>query len=97
MLSTARTLLGAPTVLLLDEPLEGLAPVICDELMSSLVGMTAERGITVLLVEHQIERALAFGDSVIVLERGRIVWSGTPAGLRNDEGTIERYLGIALH
>ncbi len=97
MLSTARTLLGQPSVLLLDEPLEGLAPVICDELMTSLVKLAAEKSITVVLVEQQIERALDFGDAVIVLERGRIMWSGTPAGLRADEATIERYLGVAIH
>jgi branched-chain amino acid transport system ATP-binding protein len=97
MLSTARTLLGQPSVLLLDEPLEGLAPVICDELMTSLVQLAAEKGITVVLVEQQIERALDFGDAVIVLERGRVMWSGTPAALHADEGTIERYLGVAIH
>ena len=50
-----------------------------------------------MLVEQQIERALDFGDAVIVLERGRVMWAGTPAALRADQGTIERYLGVAIH
>lgn len=97
MLSTARALLGLPSVLLLDEPLEGLAPIICDELMASLVAMAKERGITVILVEQQIERALDFADAVIVLERGRIMWSGSPAALAERHDIVERYLGVAIH
>jgi branched-chain amino acid transport system ATP-binding protein len=96
MLSTARALLGQPRLLLLDEPLEGLAPVICDELMISLTRRAADGGMTVLLVEQQIGRALDFSDQTIVLERGRIVWAGASADLRRDGEAIERYLGIGF-
>lgn len=96
MLSTARALLGQPRLLLLDEPLEGLAPVICDELMVSLARLAADGGMTVLLVEQQIQRALDFADRAVVLERGRIVWYGACADLRGDEQAIERYLGISF-
>jgi branched-chain amino acid transport system ATP-binding protein len=94
MLSMARTLLGVPAVLLLDEPLEGLAPVVCDRLMASLTDFAAARGLAVLLVEQQVERALDFAERILVMERGRLVWRGTPAALRDDRAAIERLLGI---
>ena len=71
MLSMARTLLGKPSILLLDEPLEGLAPVICDELMAMIFRLAALGEVTVVLVEQQIERALDFAGRVLILERGR--------------------------
>jgi branched-chain amino acid transport system ATP-binding protein len=95
MLSTARAILGQPSVLLLDEPLEGLAPVICDELMAALVNLASQGTMTIVLVEQQIERALDFADEVLILERGRNVWSGTASALRLDRSVIERHLGVA--
>jgi len=96
MLSLARTLVGRPRVLLLDEPLEGLAPVICDQLMATITAL-AERGeMTILLVEQQIERALAFAQAVVVIERGRVAWSGECAELRSDAALVERLLGVGL-
>lgn len=94
MLSTARTILGRPTVLLLDEPLEGLAPVICEELMAALSRLAAGGDMTVLLVEQRIRSALDFADRVVVLERGRIAWSGAPAALAGEPATVERLLGV---
>lgn len=97
MLSMARTMLGKPSLLLLDEPLEGLAPVICDELMSMITRLSSSGDVTVVLVEQQIERALDFADRVLVLERGREVWSGAPDALRTDRALIERLLGVGIH
>ena len=97
MLSMARTMLGQPSLLLLDEPLEGLAPVICDELMSMITRLAGSGDVTVVLVEQQIERALDFADRVLVLERGREVWSGAPDALRADRALIERLLGVGIH
>lgn len=97
MLSMARTMLGQPSLLLLDEPLEGLAPVICDELMSMITRLAGSGDVTVVLVEQQIERALDFADRVLILERGREVWSGVPDALRTDRGLIERLLGVGIH
>jgi branched-chain amino acid transport system ATP-binding protein len=97
MLSMARTMLGKPSLLLLDEPLEGLAPVICDELMSMITRLASSGDVTVVLVEQQIERALDFADRVLILERGREVWSGAPAALRADRALIERLLGVGIH
>jgi branched-chain amino acid transport system ATP-binding protein len=97
MLSMARTMLGKPSLLLLDEPLEGLAPVICDELMSMITRLASSGDVTVVLVEQQIERALDFADRVLILERGREVWSGAPDVLRADRALIERLLGVGIH
>jgi branched-chain amino acid transport system ATP-binding protein len=97
MLSVARTLLGQPRVLLLDEPLEGLAPVICDELMVTLHALGAKGEMTILLVEQQIERALDFASDVIILDRGRIVWRGSSKELRSDPALIERHIGVGIH
>jgi branched-chain amino acid transport system ATP-binding protein len=95
MLSIARAILGEPTCLLLDEPLEGLAPVICDQLMAVLETLASSCRMTVVLVEQQIGRAIDFADWVIILERGRIVWSGEAQELRASPETIERTLGVA--
>lgn len=98
MLSVARTILGEPACLLLDEPLEGLAPVICDQLMEAFFHLAGAGRMTVLLIEQQIERAIDFADTVIILERGRIVWSGPSKTLRQGPEIIERHMGVsALH
>ncbi|AWC21119.1 MULTISPECIES: ABC transporter ATP-binding protein [Aminobacter] len=98
MLSTARTILGKPTVLLLDEPLEGLAPVICEELMVAFSQLASGGEMTVVLVEQRIQSALDFADRAIILERGRIAWSGTPAELSAQPEVVEKLLGVGgLH
>jgi branched-chain amino acid transport system ATP-binding protein len=97
MLAMARTLLGKPSILLLDEPLEGLAPVICDELMAMLVQLAASGDVTIILVEQQIERALGFANSVMVMERGRTSWTGTPDVLIKDRGLVDRLVGVGIH
>jgi branched-chain amino acid transport system ATP-binding protein len=98
MLSTARTILGKPSVLLLDEPLEGLAPVICEELMAALTRLASSGEMTILLVEQRLESALDFAETVLILERGRIVWQGPSESLRSDQNLIEHYIGVgSLH
>jgi branched-chain amino acid transport system ATP-binding protein len=97
MLSMARTLLGKPSILLLDEPLEGLAPVICDELMSIISRLATSGDMTVILVEQQIERALNFADRVLILERGRQAWLGSSTELRLDRALVDRLLGVGIH
>jgi branched-chain amino acid transport system ATP-binding protein len=98
MLSTARSILGHPSVLLLDEPLEGLAPVICEELMAAFSKLAQSGDMTIMLVEQRIQSALDFADHVIVLERGRIAWQGKPQALAADHAAVERLLGVGgLH
>jgi branched-chain amino acid transport system ATP-binding protein len=94
MLSTARSILGQPGVLLLDEPLEGLAPVICEELMLALSRLAESRAMTIVLVEQRIQSALDFADRVIVLERGRLAWEGAATELSADRNVVDRLLGV---
>jgi branched-chain amino acid transport system ATP-binding protein len=97
MLSLARTLLGKPSILLLDEPLEGLAPVICDQIMTAITALAEAGDMTIVLVEQQIDRALDFGERVIVVERGRCVWEGECSSLKTDHALVDRLLGVGLH
>lgn len=98
MLTTMRSILGKPSILLLDEPLEGLAPVICEELMAAFHKLAASGEMTILLVEQRIQSALDFAEQIVILERGRIAWSGTPAELSADQHTVETLLGVGgLH
>jgi branched-chain amino acid transport system ATP-binding protein len=96
MLSIARTLLGKPRLLLLDEPLEGLAPILCDEVMGAVSALVRDRQITVILAEQQTQRALDFADRVIFLERGRIAFAGTAGEAQSSSGLVERYVGMVL-
>ncbi len=98
MLTTARSILGRPSVLLLDEPLEGLAPVICEELMAAFAELAKTGDMTILLVEQRIQSAIDFADRVIILERGRLAWTGTPQELSTNHDAVERLLGVGgLH
>ncbi len=95
MLAIGRALVGAPHVLLLDEPMEGLAPVMVDALYDALRAIRDEGGPTLVLVEQKAELALALTREVIVLDRGRIVYRGLSAELLDDEGLKGRLLGVA--
>lgn len=97
MLSIARTLAGRPSILLLDEPLEGLAPVICDQLMDTISRLATGGEMTIILVEQQIERALNFAERVMVVERGRVSWKGSSAELKSDRALVDRLLGVGIH
>ncbi|MBB4289126.1 branched-chain amino acid transport system ATP-binding protein [Rhizobium leguminosarum] len=94
MLSIARALLGGPEIILLDEPLEGLAPVICEMLMG-VFGDLADKGCTVVLVEQHIGPALSFADRVVALDQGRIVFEEKTAKLANNRAELERYIGLS--
>lgn len=94
MLAVARGILGRPTLLMLDEPLEGLAPAVCEALMAVLAEFAGRGESTILLVEQRIGAALRFADEVIMLERGRIAWTGTPAELVAQPATVDRLLGV---
>jgi branched-chain amino acid transport system ATP-binding protein len=95
MLAVARALVGAPKVLLLDEPTEGLAPIVVDALSDALARIRDESGLAIVLVEQRVDLALAFARDAIVLDRGRIVWRGTSAALHADDATKHRLLGVA--
>jgi branched-chain amino acid transport system ATP-binding protein len=97
MLSVARALLGQPRLLLLDEPLEGLAPLIRQELLAAFTRMSRDSGITVVIVEQQVREALGYADRAIVLERGAVVHEARADQLREDTATLERLVGMAAH
>jgi len=96
MLSIARTLMGKPSVLLMDEPLEGLAPVICDMLMLVFEQLAKDGRHTVVLVEQHTELALEFADRVIILDSGAIVHEGSAAELRSNPEVLDRHVGVGL-
>ncbi len=93
MLAIARTLMGNPRLLLLDEPSEGLAPVIVDQMAQAILALKAE-GATVLLAEQNLGFAARVGDRAAILETGGIVWEGTMAGLMDDDGARARHLQV---
>ena len=97
MLSVARALLGRPRLLLLDEPLEGLAPLIRKELLDAFTAMSRTSGVTVVIVEQQVQEALGYASRALVLERGALVHEAPAAELRSDAATLERLVGMAVH
>jgi branched-chain amino acid transport system ATP-binding protein len=84
MLAIGRALMGNPTLLLMDEPLEGLAPIIVESLLRALARLIREESLTVILVEQHAKLALAVTQDALVLNRGRISYLGTSAELRDD-------------
>lgn len=97
MLSVARALLGQPRLLLLDEPLEGLSPLIRQELLRAFSLMSQDSGITVIMVEQQVKEALGYAEHALILGRGAVVYSGAAQDLLNDTEALERFVGVAVH
>jgi branched-chain amino acid transport system ATP-binding protein len=93
MLTIARTLMGNPDAVLLDEPSEGLAPVIVEQMAEAVLRMKAE-GIAVLLSEQNLDFAAAVSDRAYVIEKGSIRYQGTMEALENDERIREAYLTV---
>jgi len=95
MLTVARTLLGQPRVLLLDEPLEGLAPIICHELMTGFERLARETGVAVLLVEQKVDDALNFASDAVVLDHGEVVHRSASLELLERPELLECHVGVA--
>jgi branched-chain amino acid transport system ATP-binding protein len=95
MLAVGRALVGAPRLLLLDEPTEGLAPIVVEALADALARIRDESGLSIILVEQRVDLALSFARDAIVLDRGRIVWRGASTALDADDNTKHRLLGVA--
>ena len=93
MLTIARTLVGNPEVLLLDEPSEGLAPLVVEALLAK-VGELKAQGLTILLAEQGIEFSLALADRVYVLEKGAVRHSGSAAALKADRALLDQLLAV---
>jgi branched-chain amino acid transport system ATP-binding protein len=93
MLAIARALMTNPRLLLLDEPLEGLAPIIVEELAAALSNL---HGVAMILVEQHTEMALSLTEEAIVMERGCIVHRARSAEFARDSATLERYVGLKV-
>jgi branched-chain amino acid transport system ATP-binding protein len=93
MLAIGRALMTNPRLLLMDEPSEGLAPLLVRNLGDAIVRLRAE-GLSILLVEQNLPMALRVADDVYVLSKGRVVHHGTPADLAADAAVTQRYLGV---
>ena len=95
MLALGRALVLNPKLVLLDEPLEGLAPIIVEELLAALTRITREEGLSAILVEQNAQKVLDVTDRAVILERGTIVYTGHSAELRDDRRVLEKYIGVS--
>lgn len=94
MLSIGRALMGGPSVLMMDEPTEGLAPVIIEQLVKAIHRLRTRSGLSIVLVEQHSGIALAFSERTIVLDRGRIVYDGNSAALHSDPVRLASLMGL---
>jgi branched-chain amino acid transport system ATP-binding protein len=94
MLAIARALLVNPRLLLLDEPLEGLAPIVAREVLTAVQRVTREEGLAAIIVEQNARKILGMTDRAAILERGSIVYQSASPALSADRATLERYLGV---
>ena len=97
MLAIGRALMGNPLVLLMDEPLEGLAPVIVDALLKGLDRLKREEDLGLLLIEQHARLALEFAEKVIILDRGAVVHSGASRELLGNEEALAHLIGVDRH
>jgi branched-chain amino acid transport system ATP-binding protein len=95
MLAMGRALVVNPKLLLLDEPLEGLAPIIVSELLKAISRITREEGLSAIIVEQHPQAILAISDQAVVLDHGAVVHADTAAALRSSPELLDRLLGVA--
>ena len=95
MLAVGRALVLNPKLLLLDEPLEGLAPIIVEELLKAIRRITREEGLSAIIVEQHPRAILAISDKAVVLDRGTVVHSGSAQALREQPALLDLLLGVA--
>jgi len=95
MLAVARALMLNPSLLLLDEPLEGLAPIIVDQLLETIRRLVREEGLSTILVEQKARKVLAMTDEAVILDRGTIVHRAPSRELLQDDAVLSLHLGVA--
>ena len=96
MVTIARTLMTNPSLLLLDEPLEGLAPIIVEELTAAIRSMADDGGMALVLVEQHAEIALSLTRDAMILERGIVAHKSRSSDLLRDRAVLDRYLGLQI-
>ena len=96
MLAIARGLMTNPALLLLDEPLEGLAPIIVEEVTQGITRMMADQGTAIILIEQHLEVALSLTQNALVMERGAIVHRASSRDLLNDAAALDRFVGLRI-
>jgi branched-chain amino acid transport system ATP-binding protein len=94
MLAIARALVGNPSVLLMDEPFEGLAPIVVEELAEVIARLRADDAMTMVLVEQRTDVALDLAERAVVMERGRVVFDDTSARLKDDADLLHALVGV---
>ncbi|HUN97506.1 MAG TPA: ABC transporter ATP-binding protein [Bradyrhizobium sp.] len=97
MLAIARALVGNPAVMLMDEPSEGLAPVIVEELVHAIRHLADAQGLTLVLVEQNTQLALDIAPRTVVMDRGRIIYDGASDTLKANRGELERLIGVGRY
>jgi branched-chain amino acid transport system ATP-binding protein len=95
MLAIGRALTLNPKLLLLDEPTEGLAPIVVEELLAALGTITRAGGVCTIIVEQNARKILGLADRAVILERGTIVHDASSAALRADHAALDRFLGVS--
>jgi len=95
MLAVGRALVLNPRLILLDEPLEGLAPILVEELLAALRRIVREERLAAIIVEQNARKVLGMTDRAAILDRGSVVYEGASAALREDRAALETWLGVA--
>ena len=97
LLELGRALMAAPRLMLLDEPIAGVAPTLAAQLLEHITKLRDARGVTILMIEHDMEAVMSICDRVVAMDEGRVLATGTPAEVQRNEKVIESYLGSIRH